>query len=107
MNYLWMIWFRAEISCSEGDYLAIAKYLWKEALRQLRKLLLGEIEMVRFHSGQNGLEGVYVLHLSQTRWHKLVRLMTGRASFYRQWTQVRNGCYERSPSETSGSDKTK
>ena len=101
-----LLWFRAVISCAEGDWRAIAKYLVTDARQQLRRFLLGEVETVRLRIGQNGLEAVYVLNLTQTQWHKLVRLLIGRASFYRRWLLLRPGYSELRPHVPLGLGKT-
>lgn len=100
-----LLWFRAIISCGEGEWLSIAKYLVKDILRSLRRFLLGEIENAHFRNGSNGLEVVCVLSLTQTRWHKFARLLIGRASYYRRWLQHQPECAELCRREISGLDR--
>lgn len=97
--------FRAVISCAEGDWIAIARHLAKDARRALRRFLLGESESVRFHSDRDGIEVVYVLNLTQTRWHKFARRLTGRASFYQKWLRRQPGHSELSLNALSDSDR--
>lgn len=102
-----LFFFKAVISCPEGDWISIAKYVAGDTLRQLRKFLLGESESVRFHIGQDGLEVVYVLNLTQTQWHKLARLLIRRASYYRRWLQHQPGRAELCLSDPSSLGKIK
>jgi hypothetical protein len=95
----------ARISCADGDWKAIAKHLLRDSQIKLRRFLLGETENVRFHIHSNGHEVVHVLYLSQKRWHKLARLLTGRASFFRRHLQRQNGHGEQSLHVHEDSDK--
>ena len=87
-------WIMAKISCGEGDWPAIAHFLLSNGLQELRRLLLGESEAARLRGGQTDPPFVLVLHLSQSRWHRLARLLTGRASFHRRWLARHRGYAE-------------
>jgi hypothetical protein len=77
---------RIMLEAPPGGGAAIAKHLYSRSLEQLRRFLLGESQTVLFHRSQkSGLEGTLVIHLTQNRLHKLARLLTLRATYYRKW----------------------
>ncbi len=90
-------WIMARISSPAGDWPAIGRYLLSYILRELRRFALGESESALMSNGQNGPEVVWMLHLSQSRWHRLARLLTRRASCHRIWLARHPGCAELRP----------
>jgi hypothetical protein len=98
-------WFMAVIDCAEGDWIAIAMHLLQDTLRELRRSLLGETENARLEICEGEPVVILVVHLSQNRWHKLARLLTRRASFYRKLLQLRPGRVELYPNAVLDSGK--
>lgn len=63
----------------------------------LQRFLLGESENSRLVRDEAGLSMVVEVLLSQSRWHKLARLLTRRASYYRKQTVLQNVRFELIP----------
>ena len=63
--------------------------LARECLRGLRQFLLGESEIFQIRNGKIGVIAFPVLRLSQNRWHRFARRLTGRANYFRQWLRLR------------------
>ena len=83
-----------------------ATRLWTYSLEQLQRLLLGETEIVLFHQSPSGaLEGQTFLVLTQTRFHRLARLLIRRANSYRQRPQLQILCAGQSLRALQDSDR--
>ena len=73
---------------------------------ELRRFLLGESVSALWSVASGAHRSSLVLHLSQSRWHRFARLLTGRASFHRRWIQLHGGSIEPRSGEFSDLGRT-
>lgn len=91
---------------ADGDR-SSARHLLRGIRKQARRLLLGESENVLFRiTEQNALEVERQLLLSQNRWHRFARRVSGRANYYQRWTEQSSDTAQPRPRILSVTHKT-